>query len=287
MQSYRPAIYLTPFNLQWLLLGVFLGITSPGCLNAQETINGALEPGDIEHPQRFFREGNPSTTFPGLFGSGGYYYDIYRFHNPLSTAAAAEVVISGAGSNIYHAAYLQDFDYNDPAANFLYAFGSSQDPTTLVFDVPGRSEIIVLVQSSNPLGTATYEVKINAPFRLGPLVLTPELSVNKLRPFPRTLVGKSSRAQTLTFTNTGEGPLTDLSVKRSGKHPREFRFTRLPTSTLAPNASATVKVIFDPRSPGRRRAVLQVTSNTDLVEIPVNGYALKGPPSQGPRFPPQ
>jgi hypothetical protein len=114
-----------------------------------------------------------------------------------------------------------------------------------------------------------------------------ELSVNKLRPFPGTLVGKSSRAQTLTFTNTGEGPLTDLSVKRSGKHPGEFRLTRLSASTLAPNASATVKVIFNPRSPGRRRAVLQVTSNTDRVGIPVNGRALAGGPSQGSRLPSQ
>lgn len=292
MQNSTLAITFLPFKMQWVLLGVFLGITSPGCLKAQETINGALEPGDIEHPQRFFRSGAPSSTFPGLFGSGGYYYDFYRFHNPLSTPAAAEVVISGAGTSIFHAVYLQDFDYSDPAANFLYSFGSSEDPTTMVFDVPARTEIIVLVQSVGALQTATYEVKINAPFRLGPLILDPELSVNQLRPFRKTPVGKSSRSQVLTFTNTGEGPLTDLSVKPSGKHPREFRLTLLSASTLAPNASATMKVTFTPRSPGRRRAVLEVTSNTDPVVIPVSGSAAgsthpAGGPSQGPRFPPQ
>jgi hypothetical protein len=103
-------------------------------------------------------------------------------------------------------------------------------------------------------------------------VFTPaSSSVTSLRPFPRTRVGRSSKSLSVTVTNTGELPLTDLSTVVTGRAARDFRLTQPRVSTLGANASTTFTVTFRPRAKGSRSASVTIRSNVAPRTIPVRG----------------
>lgn len=80
---------------------------------------------------------------------------------------------------------------------------------------------------------------------------------------------KLGKAKTKTFTvrNTGDAPLTGLSVRTTGKFQANFTVTPLPETSLAAGASAMFKVTFTPNSTGSRKAGLRILSN-DANESP-------------------
>jgi hypothetical protein len=76
--------------------------------------------------------------------------------------------------------------------------------------------------------------------------------------FPRTVVGSSPAAQTVTVTNTGTTSATVSNVAASG----DFSQTNN-CGTLAVNASCTVTVRFTPTAAGTRTGNLTITSNAN------------------------
>ena len=80
---------------------------------------------------------------------------------------------------------------------------------------------------------------------------------------------KLAQEKTRTFIvrNTGDAPLTGLSVRTTGKYKANFIVTPLPGTSLAAGASAVFKVTFTPNSTGRRNAGLRILSN-DANESP-------------------
>jgi hypothetical protein len=103
-------------------------------------------------------------------------------------------------------------------------------------------------------------------------VFTPaSMTVSPLQPFPRTRVGDRSKPATVTVTNTGELPLTDLSTVVTGRSARDFQLTPPRVSSLGANASTTFKVTFRPRTKGRHSASVTVRSNVAPRTIPVSG----------------
>jgi hypothetical protein len=103
-------------------------------------------------------------------------------------------------------------------------------------------------------------------------VFTPaSTTVTPLQPFPRTRVGDRSKPATVTVTNTGELPLTDLSTLVTGRAARNFQLTPPRVSSLGANASTTFEVTFRPRTKGRHSASVTVRSNAAPRTIPVSG----------------
>jgi hypothetical protein len=89
--------------------------------------------------------------------------------------------------------------------------------------------------------------------------------------FPRTVVGSSATAQTVTLTNTGTTSATMSGVSTSG----DFSQTNNCTS-LAVGVSCTITVRFTPAAAGTRSGNLTITSNANNspTAIPLSGNGI-------------
>jgi Bacterial lectin/Abnormal spindle-like microcephaly-assoc'd, ASPM-SPD-2-Hydin len=86
-------------------------------------------------------------------------------------------------------------------------------------------------------------------------------SANSLN-FGTVKVGKSSTAQTVTLTNAGGTPLTNISITTAGTDPADFPSTNNCTgTTLQPKKSCTISVTFKPAAKGTRTGKLVVADN--------------------------
>ena len=90
----------------------------------------------------------------------------------------------------------------------------------------------------------------------------------------------STAAKTIRITNTGRAALTGLSISGSGPGVSSFDLQTLGISELAPQASATFSITFDPPTPGDLLAIVTIASN-DIddasFEIDLAGTALADP----------
>jgi hypothetical protein len=96
------------------------------------------------------------------------------------------------------------------------------------------------------------------------------LGFTNLKPFTASRVGARSRPQTLLIQNLADETVGGLDAVLSGKHRRDFRIAK-PAPSLGTDAVTGVKIIFQPRGEGTRRAVLSVKS-----EAPTKTFVLKG-----------
>jgi FG-GAP-like repeat/Abnormal spindle-like microcephaly-assoc'd, ASPM-SPD-2-Hydin/FG-GAP repeat len=129
----------------------------------------------------------------------------------------------------------------------------------------GRCSIFVLFKPTQTgARTGTLTITDSDPGSPQVVVLTgtgtaPEvgLSVASLS-FASQLVGTSSAAQTVTLTNTGDGPLTISSITASGD------FGSTPgkcAGTVAAGASCEITVVFKPQAGGSRTGNLSITDD--------------------------
>lgn len=79
----------------------------------------------------------------------------------------------------------------------------------------------------------------------------------------------SQSVKTFTIRNEGTGDLINLSLSVGGAHAGQFVAGNLGATTLAPGASTTFTVAFEPTGEGVRAATLQVVNN-DPDENPFN-----------------
>ncbi|MCB1237851.1 MAG: choice-of-anchor D domain-containing protein [Verrucomicrobiae bacterium] len=91
--------------------------------------------------------------------------------------------------------------------------------------------------------------------------------------FGVVLSSEGSKDLTFTIRNTGDAPLTGLSVSFTGPHAADFSAGSLGTS-LAPSASASLTVTFTPSAFGDRTSLLHIASS-DLDENPFD-ISLRG-----------
>ncbi|MBK8092952.1 MAG: choice-of-anchor D domain-containing protein [Verrucomicrobiaceae bacterium] len=84
--------------------------------------------------------------------------------------------------------------------------------------------------------------------------------------FLTTNVSSTSAATTVTIRNTGTGPLTGISLSKTGTSSAEFNVST-PVTSLAAGASTTFTITFAPAAGGTRTAALLIASN-DLDENP-------------------
>lgn len=109
------------------------------------------------------------------------------------------------------------------------------------------------IQVEEPVGTQVYSSIFNPLFD---------------REFGTVNVG-SSNSLTFTVKNTGAAPLLNLLPTLSGPYPGDYQITTNPASSLAPGASTTFTVAFQPTREGERQARINIASN-DFDENPFN-----------------
>jgi hypothetical protein len=71
----------------------------------------------------------------------------------------------------------------------------------------------------------------------------------------------TTASQTITVTNSGTAALSIGSVQLSGTNSADFTATNGCTSSVAPNATCTITVTFDPAATGSRSASLSISDN--------------------------
>jgi hypothetical protein len=117
---------------------------------------------------------------------------------------------------------------------------------------------------------------------------SPNIQVNhNTLSFPSLTVGKAGPTQTVTVTNTGNGPLTIGALSIPGpsiNSPNPHSFTRTAgncsNAVLAPNGSCTVTVRFLPSARGALSAQLSIPATPTGVTVSLNGQATAPPPMQ-------
>lgn len=94
--------------------------------------------------------------------------------------------------------------------------------------------------------------------------------------------------RTFTVQNTGNLTLTLSSVNISGAHAGDFMVSAQPASSVAPAASTSFQITFDPAAPGLRAATVSFTSNDgdeSAFDFAIQGLGI-GLPTFGQRVRP-
>ncbi|MBL8123027.1 MAG: choice-of-anchor D domain-containing protein [Blastocatellia bacterium] len=92
--------------------------------------------------------------------------------------------------------------------------------------------------------------------------------------FQSVNIVSGTSARTFSIQNTGTGNLNIASITISGVNASEFQLTTPPASTVAPGASTTFTVTFDPTGEGLRNATVNIDSD-DADEDPYD-FAIRG-----------
>lgn len=89
--------------------------------------------------------------------------------------------------------------------------------------------------------------------------------------FPKTSVGSSSNAKTVTLKNTNDVPLTLAPFILGGLNTGDFTATSLCPQTLHPQDTCTISVTFQPATTGSRKADIAVRASLDSTSVNLAG----------------
>jgi uncharacterized membrane protein len=120
----------------------------------------------------------------------------------------------------------------------------------------GPKDCTISAKDSN--GVEILAVDVTATANAATLSLTP---ATPLPPFSDTEVGRTSTAQTLTATNTGDAPLVISSATLSSGA-SDFTVTGVTATTLNPGENTTWNIACAPSTLGPRNGNFRITSNS-------------------------
>lgn len=115
--------------------------------------------------------------------------------------------------------------------------------------------------------SGTLSVTDNAPGspQTGSLTGTGVAPAVMLKPtsltFVTQVIGKPSPAQNVILTNTGTGTLTISSITVTGTNAPDFSQTNTCGTSVAPGATCTISVVFDPTGKNTRTASVSIVDN--------------------------
>ena len=158
----------------------------------------------------------PSKVYPGQFGVGtSFNYEEYAYSNTSAAAACVTVNFDPntgpgtvCGANAHASAYLNFYDPNSQAANFLGDVGSSiTQPFS--FEVPATSAMVLVVTNtaSQAVCGFTFEI-LNLPCTA---TVEAELALDKTVA-PASVPPGGNAVFTLTVTNNGPGAAANTVV---------------------------------------------------------------------------
>ena len=121
-------------------------------------------------------------------------------------------------------------------------------------------------------GEGTHSVQLTG---MGLAPATDTLSTIALT-FPDTTIGQSSAAQTVSLTNSGDLPLTDIATSITGP----FQIANKCTALLAAKSTCYLSVVFTPAQPGAQSGTLTVSDVLNAGQtVALSGSGLVPPPT--------
>jgi hypothetical protein len=171
---------------------------------------------------------------------------------------------------------------------FTFATPTNLDFPTVACTVDGQQGTqlgaTVLAVTFRNLTTACFDtipgaVRVRPNPTANPCVIPPPADVEQVVPIAPSCAnagvvvtaGTATGTATITFRNAGGRPLTITpNPPFTGDNPQDFRINPDPV-TIAPGASASFPVTFDPQAVGLRRAVINfLTNDPDAIEQSIN-----------------
>lgn len=183
------------------------------------------------------------------------------------------------------------------STNATWAFNGSTSGMyeyTIVHFLAGRPDGILTLWVSG--GVGRYEVFLNGLFDNsqtgaftidgGTTTATGEITVFKPKGgaladganfgFGSAKVDSRGVAKNFTIRNTGDAPLSDISIRKAGASKRDFFVSKPAETTLAAGASTTFKVTFRPSARGIRNAAIRLTgTGADTLTINLAGKGVR------------
>jgi hypothetical protein len=211
---------------------------------ATQIFTGTLATGDGILAERLFRNITASTCavpkpFPGISGTGPYYYDTYTLSNTTGSTQCVSVtyLLTGTG-NVFVTAYSNSFDPTNLSTNYLADGGSSSStavtPYTFSFNMASGATVVLVANESIGSEACTgYSITV-AGLPLPGCAGTPLTYTYTVNPTPivnpvasQTLCNGTStdpinftgNINSTTFTWTNSNPAIGLADSGSGNIP--------------------------------------------------------------------
>lgn len=192
-----------------------------------------------------------------------------------ATLHITNVVLGGANAN--------DYSFSSPTCSSPIAVNSSCTViVTFTPLAPGVRSAIVTISDDAPGSPQTISLSGTGGATAAAITFSPVVPS-----FPTITQGTLSPAQSLTVISTGTGPLHVSSVTLGGSNPSEFTFISNCTAPVAPSASCTISLVFNPIGAGQRAANLVITDDapgspqTISLSATANPAFLAGPAPGG------
>jgi hypothetical protein len=209
-------------------LDLIFGTSSSGIGVMQGNGDGTFQPAVFYSTEPNQVGGSVATLSVGDLNADGK-LDVLASNNPANPSPLA--LLLGNGDGTFQAA----IGYPIQVQGAPFALGDFNNDGKMDF----ASASAVYLQGPIPAAT------------LAPPVLN----------FPGQGIGTTSTAQTVTFSNTGTGPLTLSAIGITGANASDFKQTNTCPSSLAVGASCRISVTFSPTGGGGRSASLKITDS--------------------------
>lgn len=203
-----------------------------------------------------------------------------------TVSAAQTVTLKNTGSTALTITGIS-FTGNDAGSFGIVAAGASQCPLTggtVAIEASCTVTLDFAPQSAGPK-SASLSFTDNAmsnpqsvPVSGGAIAPVIQISPGTLN-FSTVTVGITSTAQTVTLSNTGDGPLGISNISLAGPSVTDFRQTNNCPPSLDKGNACTLSVTFTPMAPGGRTASISIVDNApgSPHNVPLTGVgALPG-----------
>jgi hypothetical protein len=189
-----------------------------------------------------------------------------------------------------------DFEVSQPGSNTLPPGGTTTFTASFIPTSAGSRSATLLI-ASNDSDENPFELVLGG---YGEPV-EPEITVKHLgaslvsgspdskQDFGSVDAGFAGNPKYFVIRNSGTAGLTDIRLSLVGAHAKDFIVRRPSTTNLGPRASTIFSVVFRPRTPGSRKAILRIHSNdTDQspFDIQIQGIATRPQPEIDVQQPP-
>jgi hypothetical protein len=138
------------------------------CLAIGSPTTGTIAAGDTTQANRLTRDGNPSScgstkTFPGTTAVATIRYDTYTFTNTSASTACVKVSIA-ADFAVHSTAYLNSYDPNNLATNYLGDLGISypgnSQTSSYLISVPAGATYVIVVNETALNAGGSYTLSL-------------------------------------------------------------------------------------------------------------------------------
>lgn len=146
-------------------IALLVGLVARLAAAQSTTVNAVFNGTEREMPNRLARDGTPTTcemeSFPGTFAGPSFWQDFLFCNGGEETCFTATFNEGTCDNDVHLEAYLDPFNPNDLAMNFIGDVGLS-DTESFSFVVPAGAQFLIVAQTNFGMADCAFSFTINA-----------------------------------------------------------------------------------------------------------------------------